>query len=473
MRVPQSIQWRIALAYTGLILVAMTAVTLFLVFDFQGQQVVDDQGRSVTSRVVQTTAVATAIVAALSVLLAVLIVRRSTRSLRSLTNAASYLARGDLDHRVPLGSVPETRELAEALNAMTANLKRILTDFSNEHDKLSAVLATMTDGVVLLDGEARISLVNPAAQDLLGLSAVRQEGERFIEMVRDHEINGLVSRCQETRNPQHVELRLAQGQRYLSVIAIPLALQREEGVLLTLHDLTQAHRVETTRREFVANVSHELRTPLASIKASAETLVGGASDDPVASREFLDRIVINVDRMSRLVEELLDLSRLESGEASLNLSSIDIYQPIREVVELYQERAQAQGVVLNVDEALQLPAAVADVARLQQVLSNLVENAVKFTPVGGRVSISARSRDGWLEVSVIDTGIGMAPEHLPHAFERFYKVDRSTNQEGTGLGLAIAKHIVQAHGGRIWAESRVGEGSIFTFTIPAGKAKAT
>ncbi len=467
----RSIQRRVAVAYVGTVLAAMAGAAIFLVLELQGRGDVDETGSSFVGTVVLTLAVTGGIVVAFSLLLAGLVVRSIKRSLGRLSAAVQRLAEGDLDHRVPSGLVPEVRELAEALNVMAYSLKGKLAGFSGDRDKLSTILATMTDGVALLDHEGRTTLVNPAARDFLALPADVEDGQRFIEMVRDHELSALVSRCRETKTPQSLDLQLTQGRRHLNVIATPLSLQGEEGVLLVLHDLTQARRVETTRREFVANVSHELRTPLASIKASAETLVEGASEDPIAARQFLDRISLNVDRMSLLVQELLDLSRLESGEVKLNLSSIDVYGTIQDVVEIHRESARAKGVELMVDRLTPVPDAVADEARLQQVLSNLVENAIKFTPAGGQVHIDVASREGWLEVSVADPGIGMTPDELHHVFERFYKVNRSFNHGGTGLGLAIAKHIVQSHGGRIWAESRVGEGSTFTFTIPADKTR--
>ena len=407
------------------------------------------------------------VVFGLCVVMALIRVRRRTGPLRLLTDATSRLARGDLDHRMPTGRVQETRELAQALNAMAASVKGIVTELSEERDKLSTILATMTDGVALLDHEGRTTLANPAARQFLGLPSGSEVGQRFIEAVRDHELSELVSRSRQTRSPQTLELLLARQRRFFNVIATPLTLQGRESVLLVLHDLTQLRRVETTRREFVANVSHELRTPLASIRASAETLQDGAMEDPAAARQFLGRITHNVERMSALVRDLLDLSRLESGEVNLNLSPVDVRRAISEVVETYREQAQAKGVSLTMDGGDGVVEAAADEGRLQQVLSNLVENAVKFTPSGGEVQVEVEHQGRWLEVRVADRGIGVASEDMPHVFERFYKADRSQNQGGTGLGLAIAKHIVESHGGRIWVNSREGGGSIFGFTILA------
>ncbi len=461
MRAPRSIQWRIALAYMLLILAAMTVVTVFLVVDAQGSN---------SGRIIRTTGIAAAVVAFLAVVLAYLIARRSTRSIRNLTDAARKLAAGDLDHRIPAGSSEETQELAEAFNAMAAALKQMITESSSQRDRLSTVLATMSDGVVLIDASGNISLQNPAAEELLALSAPQSSVARFVEVVRDHELNSLVALCQQAGSPQHLELELSPSRRYLSVIASPLASPAGDRVLLVLHDLTQARRVETTRREFVANVSHELRTPLASVKAAVETLENGALAEPDVAAQFMERIHRNVDRMTRMVEELLNLSRLESGEAVLHLESLDIHKPLAEAVELHRPLANARNVRLSVQPAVGLPRAIGDEARLQQVVSNLVENAVKFTGPGGTVRVDTLANNGNIEVQVKDSGVGIAPEHLPHAFERFYKIDRSREDRGTGLGLAIAKHIVEAHGGRIWAESREGEGSTFSFTVPADRS---
>ena len=399
-------------------------------------------------------------------LMSLIRVRRRTGPLRFLTAVVNRLARGDLDHRMPTGRVQETRELAQALNAMADSVKGIVTELSEERDKLSTILATMTDGVALLDHEGHTTLANPAARESLGLPQGSEVGQRFIEVVRDHELNELVSRCRRSGTPQTLELQLARQRRFFNVIATPLTLQGRESVLLVLHDLTQMRRVETTRREFVANVSHELRTPLASIRASAETLQDGAMEDPEAARQFLGRISHNAERMSALVQDLLDLSRLESGEVRLNLSPVDVSRVIQEVVEIYGEQARAKGVsIAAVDEEAAVEA-TADENRLQQVLSNLVENAVKFTPSGGEVKVEVERRGRWLEVRVLDSGVGVAAEDAPHVFERFYKADRLQDQGGTGLGLAIAKHIVQSHGGRMWVSSRDGGGSVFGFTVP-------
>lgn len=461
MRIPQSIQWRIALAYILLILTALAAVSIFLNIDGETNN---------PGRIIRNTGITGAGVALLSVILAYVIARRGTRSVRNLIYGSRRLAQGDLDHRVPPGSSDETRELADAFNAMASSLKQMITESSGQRDHLFTVLATMTDGVVVIDSNGNITLQNPAAEALLGLEPSTFTTTRFVEAVRDHELNRLVTDCQKNGSPHQLELELSPGRKYLSVIAAPLISHTGNRVLLVLHDLTQARRVETTRREFVANVSHELRTPLAAVKAAVETLQNGALQEPDMAAEFIDRANKNVDRMTWMVEELLDLSRLESGETALNLESVSMRNLIDDGIEAHQELAHTKKVRLFADDVEPEMKAIIDQARVQQVLSNLVENAVKFTEPGGDVEISVRGNGNEIKVQVRDTGIGISSEHLPHAFERFYKIDRSREDRGMGLGLAIAKHIVEAHGGHIQVESQEGLGSVFSFTIPVDRS---
>jgi two-component system phosphate regulon sensor histidine kinase PhoR len=249
----------------------------------------------------------------------------------------------------------------------------------------------------------------------------------------------------------------------LSVAATPL---EERQVLLTLHDRTGLRQSETSHREFVSNVSHELRNPLASVKALIETLEDGAIDEGEVAREFLERIRHDTDRMNHLVDDLLELSRLESGRLTLQRGPVDLALLVAEVRSSFVPRADDLNIGLEAPVIDGLPAVNADAERLRQVLINLVENALRFTRTHGTISISTVQQPGEIEVLVRDTGVGMSREHLPHLFERFYKVDRSRRDGGTGLGLAIVKEIVEAHGGRVWADSKEGEGSTFGFTLP-------
>jgi two-component system phosphate regulon sensor histidine kinase PhoR len=242
--------------------------------------------------------------------------------------------------------------------------------------------------------------------------------------------------------------------------------QHTSGSLLLVQDLTRIRRLETVRRDFVSNLSHELRTPLASLKALAETLQEGALDDPPAARRFVDQIQIEVDALTQMVHELLELSKIESGRFSLDLSPISASDLLHSAARRMQVQAERARLTLRVESVEALPKVEVDSQRLEQVLVNLIHNAIKFTRPGGEVVLCAEPVPGEVRFAVRDTGAGIPADEVSRIFERFYRVDKSRTGSGTGLGLSIAKHIVEAHRGRIWAESREGEGSTFYFTIP-------
>ena len=393
-----------------------------------------------------------------------LVARRSSGSLRAVTEASRRLEQGEYDYRVPTGAYDETRRLTETFNQMADTVKNVITRLSSERDTLSAVLETMADGVVVTDPGGRVSLFNPAARDLLEIRAPQVEGLRLAELVRDNEIHQLMARCQEAQSRQEAEVSLILPRRYLSAIATPL--DNNGGVLLTLHDLTRMRQVETSQREFVSNVSHELRNPMASIKAMVETLESGAVNDRQVALDFLSRMRGDVDRMNGLVNDLLELSRMESGQFQIEAEPMPLAPLVEAVRKQFEEVAASQevGVMEELDD--DLPWVMADGEKLTQVFVNLVENSLKFTPPGGEIRVSAEAGDEQVQIVLKDTGIGVAPQHLPHIFERFYKVNRSRRDSGTGLGLSIVKQLVEAHGGRITVESKEGEGCAFTFTVP-------
>ena len=237
--------------------------------------------------------------------------------------------------------------------------------------------------------------------------------------------------------------------------------------LLTMHDLTRIRQVETTRKEFVSNVSHELRGPLTAVKILAESLASGALKEKKRAKDFLRRINSEIDRMSAMVNELMELSRLESEQASLQFAPLDLHPLIAGLDEDHRERSEERKITFDVTLPEHLPHVRGDEEKLRQVFDNLLNNAVKFTPEDGRISLTAQQENGKVCLRVTDTGVGIPRKHLPHIFERFYKVDRSRQSEGFGLGLAIVKHIVQAHGGEIHAESLEGQGTTFTVILPA------
>ena len=412
---------------------------------------------------IATVALSVAVIALLSFGLAYVLAGRTSRSVRSVTHGARRLTQGDLDHRVEALSHDETEELAEALNAMASTLRSSIGDLSEERDLLSAVLNTMVDGVVVLDGERRAVLVNSAAEELLGLARGQSLGGRFADLVRDDELLRIVALSVELQAPQQAETDLLHQRRLVRAMAIPIGRSSGGNVLVTLHDLTQIRRVHTTRREFVTNVSHELRSPLASIKAIVETLESGALEERELAVEFLARIGRDVDRMTLLVNDLLELSRLESGYTQINLVPVDIRPIIDDAVQTVGRRTAVDvSARMNGD----LPPVLGEGHMVWRVLTNLLENAVKATSDRGSVTVTASVEERSVVISVRDTGAGIGRDHLPHVFERFYKIDRSRSDSGTGLGLAIVKHIVQAHGGEVDVESEEGVGTTFSFTLP-------
>lgn len=403
----------------------------------------------------------------LAVLIGYIGAARTTRSIAALTEGARQLAAGEFDYRVNPQATDETQELAQAFNRMAVSLRDLVRDLSLERGKLTAVLNTMADGVVVIDGSGAIVLVNHAAEQILNIEGEDVLDRRFTEIIRDHNLQQLVARCTERHEVQHGEVEIPQWQRYLSVITTPLAEHGDSSVLLTMHDLTRIRQLETTRKEFVSNVSHELRGPLAAVKILAESLAGGALKEKKRAKDFLRRINSEIDRMTAMVNELMELSRLESEQSSLQLAPLDLHPLIAELQEEHHDWTKKHKIALDVALPDYLPPVRGDEEKLRQVFDNLLNNAVKFTPGDGRISLSAQQENGNVCLRVADTGVGIPRKHLPHIFERFYKVDRSRHTEGFGLGLAIVKHIVQAHGGEIHAESAEGQGTTFTVVLPA------
>ncbi len=427
------------------------------------------QIQATLNRIIATVALAGLIVTALSIALGYYLARRTSRSIRSVAEGARHLAKGDLEYRVQALAQDETQDLADAFNAMAGTLREMITVLSTERNKLSLVLESMADGVVMIGSDGEVELINRAAQEILDVDA-KVEGDRFMELVRDHELQQMVERASKSRRPEGGEIERRGLGQYLSVSVIPLAdYGPSTSVLMTIHDLTRIRQVETTRKEFVSNVSHELRTPLASIKAAVETLEGGALGKADAAEEFVGRIRRDVERMIVMVSDLLELSKLEGGQGALHLYPLQLGPLMDEIGTEYKEAASSMGVTIDVDLGEAVPKVMGNGEKLRQVLVNLLDNASKVSSKGDKITLSAEVKDTYVEVTVSDTGMGIPHDHLPHVFERFYKVDRSRRDSGTGLGLAIIKHIVQAHGGQVWVKSEEGSGSAFSFTIPIAK----
>ena len=413
--------------------------------------------RRVTVSIITATAVATLLV----ILAAWVIARTTTRPIRRLTVASKRIASGELGEKITIEVKDEVGELTHAFNEMSAKIKELVGTISEDRTSLATILDNMTDAVIMIDGEGNISLANRAAEKLFNVKEA--ENMPLIEVARDHEVDELLKLCLRTAKMQAVQYESSISKRYLQAIAIPIV---HSGVLLLFQDLTDLRNLQTMRRELIGNISHEFRTPLAGIKAMVETLGGGAIDDKEAARDFLARIDSEVSRLTQLVAELTELSRIEIGKAELKKEPVDLNQLVEEVIHQLSPQAERQKLSILQDFASDLPFIHADKDRIRQVMANLVHNAIKFTPAGGRITITTQVLEGSVLVDIADTGIGIPKEDLPRVFERFYKGDKARAGEGTGMGLAIAKHVIEAHGGSIWVRSEEGKGSTFSFSLP-------
>ena len=362
----------------------------------------------------------------------------------------------------PLVEVKELENLSGAVTSLISTFNFKHSTLESERLRLATVLEQITDGVLIADAQGLIQFANPAAGRLFQFRDPLNHS--IAEVVRNHQLVEAWRRCQQTRQMQSESVEVPTRHQFLQLIVIPD--QHTSGSLLLVQDLTHIRRLETVRRDFVSNLSHELRTPLASLKALAETLQDGALEDPPAARHFVDQIQIEVDALTQMANELLELSKIESGRFSLSLSPVAPCDLLNSASRRMHVQAERANINLRVECADDLPNVQVDAQRLEQVLVNLIHNAVKFTRPGGEVVLSAEPASGGVRFGVRDTGIGIPAEEVPRIFERFYRVDKSRTGSGTGLGLSIAKHIVEAHGGKIWAESVEGQGSMFFFTIP-------
>jgi two-component system phosphate regulon sensor histidine kinase PhoR len=389
-----------------------------------------------------------------------------------LARAAGRISAGDLTARAAVQSRDEIGQLAGTFNAMAEQLRQKLAAVSEERNKIEAIISSMSDAVVAVDRQGTILLLNRAAEDLLGLPQATR-GQRLEDLLGEHPfrrcIEAAAGGCRdvvEEFSPHPL------GDRTLDVHATPLRGPEGDcaGAVAVVRDVTELRRAERLRRELTANISHELRTPLTSIKGFTETLLEGAIADEEACRRFLAIIDSEAARLMKLVDDLMDLSRLESRAVSMEPAPVRLDALVTGALSGMRPQADRRRITLR--ETTDPAIVMADRDRILQVLTNLLDNAIKFTPEGGTVDVSVTSTPAGAVVSVTDTGRGIPADDLPRIFNRFYRVDRSRARGagGTGLGLAIAKHIVEAHGGRISVASRVDAGSTFAFTLPLARA---
>ncbi|MCX5723363.1 MAG: ATP-binding protein [Nitrospirae bacterium] len=427
----------------------------------------------------QNLALAFGIAFLIALALSVGLARSITKPLSDIAIAARQLASGNHDVRIRTGSRDEVGLLADTLNQMTDQLRAKIEELSEDRAQLLAMLTSMVEGVMVLDCRGRVLQINPAMERMFDLTGMEARGRPCSDVFRHPQLDTLVSAVLTKRMNEEEEILLHPSGRCLHIEASVTACDRENEAcaVLVFHDITELRRLENIRKDFVANVSHELRTPLTSIKGYIEALLDGAKDDPETSTKFLNIILKQSDRLNLILEDLLQLSRIESGKILFKRELLQIQRVIERTLAMIKPLADKKGHKLISCVADDLPLVLGDEDRLMQVLSNLLDNAVKYTPEKGTITVTARPvSDGAkpaamataVELSVTDTGLGIPDQDRPRIFERFYRVDKARSRElgGTGLGLAIVKHIVEGQGGQVWVEANAPTGSRFLVRLP-------
>jgi two-component system phosphate regulon sensor histidine kinase PhoR len=418
------------------------------------------------------------VIAALAALVSFWVSRRISRPLEEMKNGADRFAGGDLDHRLAVPNTEEMGRLAEAMNQMAARLDERMRTVISQRNEREAILASMVEGVLAVDTNERVISLNAAAAHLLDLSLEEARGRSIQEVVRNTKLQSLTTQIlTESLSIEDNIVLTEPEERHLQVRGTILkdAQGVIMGTLMMLNDVTQMRKLENLRRDFVANVSHELKTPVTSIKGFVETLLDGALKNPEDSKRFLTKVAHQVDRLNQIIEDLIDLSRIEKVSEQAGITFDDNYlKPVLQAAiqscEL-QASAKAIKIDLDCDNALQ---AKLNPTILEQAVINLIDNAINYSEAGQPIKVAAVEQESEITIFVHDHGCGIPEEHLPRLFERFYRVDKGRSRElsGTGLGLAIVKHIALAHGGRASVESTLGKGSVFTIHLPRHSSKS-
>jgi two-component system phosphate regulon sensor histidine kinase PhoR len=424
---------------------------------------VDEQARELRGGVIVALLLALTIALVLSTALSAPWVR----SLQEIMQTARRFAAGELDARVAVRRSDEIGELGRILNQSADQQQHRIEEIARDRARTDAILRAMAEGVLAVDGRGLVLMASEAFCRDFGMEGAI--GRHYLEVVRQREIADLLQAVVRTGEPATAEVEVWPLRRIFAITVVPFpdTEGKAMGAVATFHDLTDRRRVDMIRRDFVANASHELRTPLTSIRGFVEALEDGAIDDRPTAQRFLGKIRTHADRMTALMDDLLELSRLESGSRPPRFEPVALRELIEELTVSFAPAAQRKGLALHADvPALSL---VTDPDRLRRVLECLVDNATKYTPTGGEVRVSARpGDDGGARIAVVDNGPGIPAEHLPRLFERFYRADKARSRElgGTGLGLSIAKHLAEGMGASISVESEVGRGSRFTVSVP-------
>jgi len=419
-------------------------------------------------------------VAVLAAFIGFVVSRRISHRMREIRRGAQRFAAGDFSHTIEVGRTEEFATVSESLNEMAAELDRQISTVSQQSHEREAILASMIEGVLAVDADERVIIINRAAAALLGVDTAQAYQRSIQEVVRNVELQRLIARSLQEQQAVEGEILLRAGRRdhYLQVHGT--VLRDAEGIgigaIAVLNDVSRLKALESVRREFVANVSHEIKTPVTSIKGFAETLLDGAKDDPSDMERFLRIIVGQADRLNSIVEDLLSLSSVEQAadRGSVALHEGSLSDVVQVAADVCGPKASAKGVRLVVDVPEGILATI-NPPLLEQAVVNLIDNAIKYSPPTTDVEVGLRRKADEALIEVRDHGVGIGREHLSHLFERFYRVDKARSRDlgGTGLGLAIVRHIVEAHGGRVAVESTPGVGSTFTIRLPLQPAPAS
>ncbi|MDD4335280.1 MAG: ATP-binding protein [Desulfotomaculaceae bacterium] len=397
--------------------------------------------------------------------------------LTEVTSIAQSVAGENFEQYMPTFPQNEIGDLARAINCMAKRLKRITDHLGAERGRLQAIVNGMSDGVIIMDSWGRLILLNSVVEELFRITNEASKGKNIIRVIRNYDLEKILHESLETGKSIKKRIQLsAPDRRVFLVHVIPTDTDGDSNeVVAILKNVTEKKKYEEMRSEFVANVSHELRTPLTSIRGFAETLLDGGCEDPANAKKFLLIINKEAERLSRLIDDLLRLSKIEQDGFIANLEAFAIKDLIKLTSEIMHPKAVEKNLTIDLDTPEILPLVHADPDMIRQVLLNLIDNAINYTQAGGTICIRTGIEHGFMKVDVQDNGIGIPPENVARLFERFYRVDKARSREigGTGLGLSIVKHILEVHKGELQVESKVGKGSTFSFLLPLAETDQT
>ncbi len=414
---------------------------------------------------------------AVSFLLGIVLTKTITLPIGDVTEQANYMARGDFSRKIKVQTSDEIGRLGDTFNYLADQLSFTINEMSSEKSKVEAIINNMSDGIVALDGKGSLIQVNPAAQRLLGnlklkVPELNRSGFTLLRnLIGSQEMRRFIRR----QKPLKAEVSSTMPDCTLEVKIAPFKVDKGklDGTLMVLHDITQERELARRQEEFVADVSHELRTPLSTVKSYVETLLDGAAEEPDVRNRFLKVLAVETDRMVAMVKDLLVLSQMDASQTYWQKSEVDLYGLANEAVEQLRQKLKVSFPTITLEIEPGSAVAYVDRDKVVRVFSNLLNNAVKFTPPSGFIYIRASDGGSLIKVSVEDTGSGIPEEELPKVFERFYRVEKTRSRDfgGTGLGLSIARKVIESHGGSIWIESKQGSGTVVNFTLPRYNGK--